>query len=162
MSYFGEKYVELPSPRRIRMPAAIAFRCSDSQLEPRFILELQEHVKHVKCYLTHGLEGLDVGIFLHKNKVLRFGQRFCPRSGAPSEETATMGQLYFYAAFFSSPTIMYFTAGVAGAFGALHHMWKAWCKKKKVWVHGLMQRVHPRLVGSSRENITEHKNTRCV
>ena len=71
-----------------------------------------------------------------------------------------MGQLYSFAAFFSS-TIMYFTAR-AGAFGALHHMWKAWCKKKKVLVHGLMQRVHPRLVGSSRENITEHKNTRCV
>ena len=57
------------------MPAAIAFRSSDSQLEPRFIFELQEHVKHAKCYLTHGLEGLDVGIFLHKNKVLKFGQR---------------------------------------------------------------------------------------
>ena len=52
------------------MPTATAFRCSDSQLEPRFILELQEHVKHVKCYLKHGLEGLDVGIFLHKTKCL--------------------------------------------------------------------------------------------
>ena len=52
------------------MPTATAFRCSDSQLEPRFILELQEHVKHVKCYLTHGLEGLDVGILLHKDEML--------------------------------------------------------------------------------------------
>jgi len=41
-----------------------------------------------------------------------------------------MGQLYSFAAFFSS-TIMYFTARATGAFGALHHMWKAWCKKKK-------------------------------
>ena len=44
-------------------------RCSDSQLEPCFILELQEHVKG-KCHLTHGLEGLDVDNFLHENRVL--------------------------------------------------------------------------------------------
>ena len=59
-----------PLPRRSRRPAASAFRFSDSQLEPRFILELQEHVKHVKCYLTHGLEGLIVGFFLHKDEML--------------------------------------------------------------------------------------------
>ena len=109
------------------MPAAIAFRCSGSQLEPRFILELQEHVKHAKCCLTHGLEGLDVGIFLHKNKVLRFGQRCCPRPGASSDETGTMmmGKFYYSDAFFSYPVIMYFTAGFAGVFSALHHMCKA-------------------------------------
>ena len=32
----------------------------------RFISELQEHVKG-KCHLTHGVEGLDVDIFLHEN-----------------------------------------------------------------------------------------------
>ena len=84
----------------------------------------------------------------------RMQQRYRCRPGAQSEETGTMGQLYYPAAFFSYPAIMYFTAGVAGVFTALHHMWKASCKqeKKKVWVHGLLQRVHPRLVGSSREN----------
>ena len=58
-----------PSPSRSRRPAASAFRFSDSQLEPRFILELQERVKG-KCYLTHGLEGLDVDILLHKDEML--------------------------------------------------------------------------------------------
>ena len=51
----------------------------------------------------------------------------------------------------SSPTLPSTQAGVCciapcttcGSRGA---------SKKKVWVHGLLQRVHPRLVGSSREN----------
>ena len=34
----------------------------------RFSLVLMEHVK---CYLTHGLEGLDIGFFLHENRVLK-------------------------------------------------------------------------------------------
>ena len=42
----------------------------------------------------------------------------------------------FSAAFFSYNTIVSFTAGVAGVFSTLHHMRKAWCKQKKVWVHG--------------------------
>ena len=37
------------------------------QIEQRFILELQEHLKY--C-LMHGLENLDIEFFLHKNKVL--------------------------------------------------------------------------------------------
>lgn len=41
-----------------------------SQLEQRFILELHEHMEG-KYYLTHGLEGLHVDFFLHKNKMLR-------------------------------------------------------------------------------------------
>ena len=83
-------------------------------------------------------------------------QRYRCRPGAQSEETGTMGQLYYPADFFSYPAIMYFTAGVAGVFTALHHMWKASCKqgKKKVWVHGLLQRV-PRLVGYSLEKLKE-------
>ena len=86
----------------------------------------------------------------------RMQQRYRCRPGAQSEETGTMGQLYYPAAFFSYPAIMYFTAGVAGVFTALHHMWKASCKqgKKKVWVHGLLQRV-PRLVGYSLEKLKE-------
>ena len=46
-----------------------------------------------------------------------------------------MGKFYYSDAFFSYPVIMYFTAGFAGVFSALHHMWKPWCKqgKKKCW-----------------------------
>ena len=44
----------------------------------------------------------------------RMQQRYRCRPGAQSEETGTMGQLYYPAAFFSYPAIMYFTAGVAG------------------------------------------------
>ena len=61
----------------------------------------------------------------------RMQQRYRCRPGAQSEETGTMGQLYYPAAFFSYPAIMYFTAGVAGVFTALHHMWKASCKQGK-------------------------------
>ena len=42
-----------------------------------------------------------------------------------------MGKFYYSDAFFSYPVIMYFTAGFAGVFSALHHMCKAWCKQKK-------------------------------
>ena len=37
------------------------------QIEQRFILELQEHLKY--C-LMHGLEGLDIEFLLHKNEVI--------------------------------------------------------------------------------------------
>ena len=39
--------------------------------------------------------------------------------------------MYSSDAFFSYPAIVYFTAGVAGVFSALHHMWKPWSKQKK-------------------------------
>ena len=42
-----------------------------------------------------------------------------------------MGKFYYSDAFFSYPAIVYFTAGVAGVFSALHHMWKPWSKQKK-------------------------------
>ena len=61
----------------------------------------------------------------------RMQQRYRCRPGAQSEETGTMGQLYHPVAFFSYPAIMYFTAGVAGVFTALHHMRKACCKQEK-------------------------------
>ena len=35
-----------------------------------FSLELKEHVKGM-CHSTNGLDGLDVGFFLHENRVLR-------------------------------------------------------------------------------------------
>jgi len=41
------------------------------QIEQRFILELQEHLKY--C-LMHGLENLDIEFFLHKNKALNRGR----------------------------------------------------------------------------------------
>ena len=128
-----------PSPRRSRSrsPTATAFRCPDSQqLEQRFILELQEHVKD-KCCWTHCLDGLHVDFFLHENKVLRSDSDVVGVQVRRPKKTGTMGQLYSSAAFFSYPTMMYFgcTAGVASVFFALHHMWKAWCKqgKKKCW-----------------------------
>jgi len=81
-------------------------------------------------------------------------QRCCRRPGAPSDETNTSGQLSFSAAFFSYPTIVSFTAGVAGVFSALHHMRKAWCKQKKVWVHGFfLCRERPAWWGALAENI---------
>ena len=96
----------------------------------RFILELQEHVKG-KCHLTHGLEGLDVDNFLHGTE--------CSNATAMSSASWCIVRRNGYHwtvellryAFFSYTAIMYFTAGVAGAFGALHHMWKAWRKQEK-------------------------------
>ena len=66
-----------------------------------------------------------------------------------------MGQLYHSADFFSYPIPMYFKPELAVPLVfSTTCVLKAWCKqeKKKVWVHGLMQRVHPRLVGSSRKS----------
>ena len=81
-------------------------------------------------------------------------QRCCRRPGAPSDETNTSGQLSFSAAFFSYNTIVSFTAGVAGVFSTLHHMRKAWCKQKKVWVHGFfLCRERPAWWGALAENI---------
>ena len=77
------------------------------------------------------------------------------RPGASSEETGTMGQLYSSAAFFFYPTTMHFTAGVAGAFSALHNMWKAWCKQeKKKCGFMVCYRERPAWWGRSRENET--------
>ena len=42
---------------------------ANSKSASALLLELQEHVKG-KCHLTHGLEGFDVGSFLHENRVL--------------------------------------------------------------------------------------------
>ena len=97
---FWRKVYGTPSPRRIRMPTATAFRCSDSQLEPRFILELQEHVKD-KCCWTHCLDGLHVDFFLHENKVLRSDSDVVGVQVRRPKKTGTMLQLYFSDAFFS-------------------------------------------------------------
>ena len=85
------------------------------------------------CYLTHGLEGLDVDLHvLYENKVLMRDRDVVGVLGHRLGETGTMEQLYSSNAFFSS-TLNYNTlqAGVAGVFSALHHMCKAWCKQKK-------------------------------
>ena len=124
------------------------------QLEQRFILEVQEHVMG-KCYLTHGPKGLDIELFLHKNKVLRsdsdlVGAQMHHLSKRAPWDSCTPTML-------SSPTLLSCTSqpespvsfapcATCGRRGA--------SKKKKVWVHGLMQRA-PRLVGSSRENKTQ-------
>ena len=85
----------------------------------------------------------------------RMQQRYRCRPFAQSEETGTMGQLYSSAAFFFYPTTMHFTAGVAGAFSALHNMWKAWCKQeKKKCGFMVCYRERPAWWGRSRENET--------
>ena len=79
------------------------------------------------CFLTHGLEGLDVDLHvLHKNKALirdrdvvgvlvhRLGIRECRGSCTSPMLSSPL------------PYCNTFQAGVAGAFSALDHMWKAW------------------------------------
>ena len=126
-------------PRSSRRPAATSFRCSNSQLEPRFILDLQERVKHVKCCLTPGLEGLDVEFFLHKEQRAQPRQRCRLRPGAPLKKghhgTVWTKLLRSYVLLYHNVL----QAGVAGVFSALHQMWKAWCKQEKKsvgsWFH---------------------------
>ena len=69
-------------------------------------------------------------------------------------ETGTMEQLYSSNAFFSSTvTKIHFKPESPGSSATCTTCGRRGAsKKKKVWVHGLLQRVHPRLVGSSREN----------
>ena len=105
---FWRKVYGTPSPRRIRMPTATAFQCSDSQLEPRFILELQEHVKHVKCYLTHGLEGLIVGFFLHKDEMLECNSGIVVDQVHSLKKRAPWDSLDETPPLLCTPTIMYF------------------------------------------------------
>ena len=105
-------------------------------------------------HLTNGLDGLDVGFFLHENKVLfsnrdndvvrvlvrRLKKRLLwESSSTPMHSSPTLPSCT------SQPDSQVSLAPrtTCGSRGA---------SKKKVWVHGLLQRVHPRLVGSSREN----------
>ena len=115
-----------PLPPRSRRPTATALLTRVSQLERRFILKLKEHI-------------------LDKLFDARLGRSISSCSNTKCSSSPVMssaswcivwgygnsGQLYSSAAFFSYPIIVYFTAGVAGAFSALHHMLKAWCKQKK-------------------------------
>ena len=148
--FFGEKYMELPHragsgclPRR-RFDARTANSNRASFWSSRSTSSTSSVIWRT---------AFDVGIFLHKNKVLRFGQRCCPRPGASSDETGTMmmGKFYYSDAFFSYPVIMYFTAGFAGVFSAPHHMWKPWCKQKKSVGSWFWCRERPAWLGSSRE-----------
>ena len=149
------KYTELPSragaeglPRR-RSRRGKANSNSASAL----LLELKEHVKGM-YHLTNGLDGLDVGFFLHENKVLfsnrdndvvrvlvrRLKKRLSwESSSTPMHSSPTLPSCT------SQPDSQVSLAPrtTCGSRGA---------SKKIVWVHGLLQRVHPRLVGSSREN----------
>ena len=79
------------------------------------------------CYLTHGLEGLDVDLHvLYENKVLRCDNDVVgdlvhrPRKRTPPDSCTTLLAIY------SCPSIICFTAGFAGVFTALYHMCKAW------------------------------------
>ena len=103
---------------------------ANSKSASALLLELQEHVKG-KCHLTHGLKGLEVDNFLHGTE--------CSNATAMSSASWCIVRRNGYHwtvellryAFFSYTAIMNFTAGVAGAFGALHHMSKAWRKQEK-------------------------------
>ena len=125
---------------------------ANSKSASALLLELQEHVKG-KCYLTHGLEGLIVGFFLHKDEMLECNsgivvdQVHSLKKRAPWDSCTTP--------LLSSPILPSCTSQpespvsfapctTCGRRGA--------SKEKKVWVHGLMQRA-PRLVGSSREKL---------
>ena len=91
---------ETPSPRRSRRPNTkdVAMQANSYRASFRSIK---------MCYLTHGLEGLDVDFFLHKNKVLH--SDVVGVLGHRLEETGTMEQLYSSNAFFSSTlTIIHF------------------------------------------------------
>ena len=89
------------------------------------MLEVQEHVKG-KYYLTARPGRSRRRLLSAQEQSAQPRQRCCLRPGAPSEEPGTMGQFFSSHAIYSYPTIVYFTAGVAGVFSALHHMWKAW------------------------------------
>ena len=97
------------------------------QLDQRFILELQEHVKG-KCHLTHGLEGLDIEFFLHKNKVIDsdvVGVQMHHLSKRAPWDSCTPSMLSF-------PTRSSCTSQPEFVVSlVLHRMLKAWCKKKK-------------------------------
>ena len=62
------------------------------------------------------------------------------------------GQLYSSDAFFSYPIIMYSKPEFAVSLAPCTTCGSRGASKKKVWVHGLMQRA-PRLVGCSREYV---------
>ena len=119
------------------------------QLERRFILELKEHIMD-KSYLTHGLKGLDVDFFLHENKVLRSDSDVAGVQMHHLSKRAPWVSCPPSDAFISYRIIMYFTAGVAGVFSALHHMWKPLCKQKKS-VGSWFDAESAPLLGSSRE-----------
>ena len=70
MLALGKSIQKLPRRGGSRRPTATVLPTRKSQLEQRFILELHEHMEG-KYYLTHGLEGLHVDFFLHKNEMLR-------------------------------------------------------------------------------------------
>ena len=147
--FFGEKYVELHHNRRSRRPTATAFRCSDSKSSSDSFRSSRS-ISTVAFGARPGRSRSRVLSALGQSA--QAGQRYWRRPGASSEgkgmqDSCTPPML-------SSPTLPSSpsqpvspvpsapctTCGRRGA-----------SKKKKVWVHGLMQRVHPRLVGSSRK-----------
>ena len=152
-TFFGQKYLEFPYNRGA---GGLPQRRSDARTATRTALHFGgPGARHGKVLFDARPERSRHRALPAQEQSPQVGQRSRRRPDASSEQTGTMGQLYSYDAFFSYHIIVYFTAGVAGVFCTLRHMWKAWCKqKKKVWVHGLMQRA-PRLVGSSRENKTQ-------
>ena len=79
-------------------------------------------------------------------------QRCRWRPGRRPKIMGTMGQFFYSHAIYSYPTIMYFKpeSPVSSCTACRR---RGASRKKKVLVHGLLQRVHPRLVGSSREEL---------
>ena len=102
---------------------------ANSKSASALLLELQEHVKG-KCHLTHGLDGLGVGSFLHENRVLECNSDVVGVQVAVQRKRALWDSCT--TPLLSFPTLpSSFAAGVASAFSALHHMWKAGCKQGK-------------------------------
>ena len=148
--FFWEKYMELPHhagagagalPRR-RSDA----RTADSLNSASF---WSSRSTSRTCSWTHCLDGLDVDFFLPQEQSDQVWQRCRWRPGAPSKETGTMLQLYSSDAFFSYPTIVLRSRSrQCLQCPAPHVEGVVQARKKKVLVHGLLQRA-PRLVGSS-------------
>ena len=122
---------------------------ANSKSASTLLLELQEHVKG-KCHLTHGLEGR---FLLTQTQSAQARPQCRWRPGAQSEETAPWD---------SCTTPLLFSPSRSPCISsrsrrcllrpAPHVEGVVQARKKKVWVHGLMQRA-PRLVGSSREKL---------
>ena len=144
----SEKIYGILSKRSSRRLTATAFPKRESQLEQRFSTSAwswRSTSRASVIWRTAWMVSTSASSSTRTECSGLTAMSLASRCIISSEQTGTMGQMYSYAAFFSYPIIMYFTAGVAGVFSAPHQRWKAWCKprKKKVLVHGLLQSASP-------------------
>ena len=138
-----------PSPPRSRRPTATALLTRVSQLERRFILKLKEHISWTSVIWR---TAWTVDFFLHKHKVLKLARNvvgvLVHRLGIRAPwDSCTPPML-------SSPTLPSCTSQPESpvSLAPCTTCGSRSASKKKVLVHGLMQRT-PCLVGCSRENV---------